>query len=91
MVPLTDTKCGCGKDGRYMHIVDGVEVIACNKYYPCPTYDELMETNNRLKSQVCKAIECARGLADFREGTDSYNDAISTYNTLRKEMGFDKE
>lgn len=45
---MDDTKCGCGKEGRYTHINDGVETYACNKYLRCPTYDELKETHDKL-------------------------------------------
>lgn len=35
--------CGCGKRGRYYHFKDGVEVMACNKYIVCATYEELQD------------------------------------------------
>lgn len=33
-------KCGCGKDGKYVSIVDGKNVYSCNKYGRCLTYEE---------------------------------------------------
>lgn len=42
---LENAKCGCGKDGRYIHIRDGVEVLSCNKYQRCSTYEDLLISN----------------------------------------------
>lgn len=45
-------KCNCGKPARYMHMkVDG-EVMSCNKHTVCPTYDELVKTNQELTSEL---------------------------------------
>lgn len=37
----TEDKCPCGKDGRYVRLVDGKHIYSCSKYGSCPTYDEL--------------------------------------------------
>lgn len=42
---LEDTKCPCGKEGRYIEMVDDVETYSCNKYQRCPTYEELLVSN----------------------------------------------
>jgi len=37
------SECNCGKPSRYLHTdEDGNQVYSCNKYYICPTYDELV-------------------------------------------------
>ncbi len=44
--------CGCGRKVRYSHFKGGEEVMSCNKYTVCPTYDELQKiylTLNREK------------------------------------------
>ena len=35
--------CGCGNPVRYLHFRDGKEIMSCNKYAVCKTYDELFE------------------------------------------------
>jgi len=39
-VNLNDGLCGCGRSLRYMHFQDNKEVMSCNKYMVCPTYEE---------------------------------------------------
>ena len=38
---MMDTRCGCGREGRYTLIEFGFETYACNKYKRCPSYEEL--------------------------------------------------
>lgn len=37
-----DSKCNCGRDTRYSHVVDGKQVFSCNKYHMCLPYDDLL-------------------------------------------------
>lgn len=32
--------CACGKEGRYQFMEDGEIISSCNKYLPCPTYED---------------------------------------------------
>ncbi len=43
--------CGCGKEVRYSHFKDGKEVMSCNKYTVCLTYDEQREKLQELQSK----------------------------------------
>ena len=36
--------CSCGREGRYSHIIEGKEVMSCNKYRVC----ERSPTDTRL-------------------------------------------
>lgn len=44
-------KCGCGRDLRYSHYKDDIEVMSCNKHYVCLTYEEQSKKINMLMSQ----------------------------------------
>jgi len=43
--------CGCGRELRYSHFKDGVEVMSCNKRVICMTYDEQQGKLNHLNSR----------------------------------------
>lgn len=45
-------KCNCGKPGRYSHFQGDVEVLSCNKHIVCPTYNELVEHMESLKTEI---------------------------------------
>lgn len=46
--------CGCGEPNRYNHLRDGVEVMSCNKYIVCPTYQECITEISKLRAKVSK-------------------------------------
>lgn len=49
-----ENKCNCGRPVRYTHMkVYGV-VMSCNKHTVCPTYDELVKTNQELTRELLK-------------------------------------
>lgn len=47
-------KCNCGRDIRYSHFQQGVEVGSCNKHIVCPPYDELEEQIRMLRQEICQ-------------------------------------
>lgn len=49
---VNDEVCGCGKPCRYQSVADGRS--ACNKYFRCPTYDELVQENIRLNRELSR-------------------------------------
>ena len=46
--------CGCGGKLRYSHFVDGKEVMSCNKYVVCLTYDEQFRKITELTNELLK-------------------------------------
>ncbi|ASU03330.1 hypothetical protein [Pseudoalteromonas phage J2-1] len=46
---LKEMKCNCGLPVRYSH---GAKGDSCNKYTVCPTYDQLLEENQKLQKQL---------------------------------------
>jgi hypothetical protein len=53
-----DQKCNCGRPVKYAHIKDGGgHVMSCNKHIVCPTYEELVKTNQELTRELYK--KCA--------------------------------
>ena len=66
-------ECNCGREGRYMML--GSEVMSCNKYTLCKSYDELESELKQLKKDFATLLEAADDLRFFREGTDHYKDA----------------
>jgi len=67
-------KCGCGKRLRYSHFKeDRTEVMSCNKYVVCMTYDEQrnkLETINaemlRYKTALTKIVETSGMFYEFK-------------------------
>lgn len=51
---MTDITCGCGNEGKYVHIIDGKEIYACNKYARCLTYDEQFKKIEELSDKLMK-------------------------------------
>jgi len=43
--------CGCGREVRYSHFKDGQEVMSCNKYAVCLTYEEQQEKLSELQGK----------------------------------------
>ena len=70
---MITVKCNCGREGRYMML--GSEVMSCNKYALCKSYDELESELKQLKKDFATLLEAADDLRFFREGTDHYKDA----------------
>jgi len=56
--------CGCGRGLRYSHMVDDKEVMSCNKYDTCLTYDEQAE---RIKELSHENIRYKHGLRRISE------------------------
>ena len=46
--------CGCGGKLRYSHFIDGEEVMSCNKYAVCLTYQEQFEKINSLNNEMLR-------------------------------------
>lgn len=47
--------CACGNEVRYSHLKkDGTELLSCNKYVACLTYDEQFELIKKLNNEVIK-------------------------------------
>ena len=51
---MVNMLCGCGEEGKYVHIIDGKEVYACNKYKRCLTYDEQRNKIQKLSSKLLR-------------------------------------
>lgn len=51
---LFDSLCGCGLKVRYGHFKDGVEVMSCNKYAVCLSYDEQHSRIQELSKESAK-------------------------------------
>ena len=66
-------ECNCGREGRYMML--GSEVMSCNKYTLCKSYDELESELKQLRKDFDKLLDAAGDLRFFREGTSYYKDA----------------
>lgn len=49
-----ENKCNCGRPVRYIQMKGDVEVMSCNKHIACPTYDELVKTNQELTRELLK-------------------------------------
>lgn len=64
---LENAKCGCGKDGRYIKIENGVETFSCNKYQRCPTYDELLESYKKSDGYVWTYRKFVNAIDDYFE------------------------
>lgn len=62
-----DTKCGCGKEGRYIHMRDGVETYSCNKYLRCLTYEELLVSNINSDRYVWAYRNFVNAIDDYFE------------------------
>ncbi len=63
-----EAKCPCGKDGRYFNIDKiGNQVMSCNKYSVCPTYDELEQTYKELLFNYGELLDAAGDVVIFRE------------------------
>ena len=61
--------CGCGGRLRYSHMVNGVEVMSCNKYTVCLTYDQQHELLNKLTTEMLKADATIEKLRELRKVT----------------------
>lgn len=60
-----DTKCGCGKAGRYAHFDDGgIETLSCNKYTRCLTYDEQHQKLAELATSMFRYENALRKIVD---------------------------
>lgn len=61
--------CGCGREGRYVKIVDGKEEHACNKYGKCPSYEDLGKRIAELTDALKKyreAMEFTRQYVGYK-------------------------
>lgn len=57
--------CGCGKPVRYM-VGTQPEVWACNKYFRCLTYDELVTKRAEQHAQLREAKKYCTKLLDLQ-------------------------
>lgn len=57
--------CGCGRPVRYM-VGTNPEVLACNKYARCLTYDELVTKRRELYAQLQEARKYCTKLLDLQ-------------------------
>jgi hypothetical protein len=81
---MIDLKCPCGKEGKYLHFIGGEQVISCNKYNICKSYDDLQKDYDKLKSDFNEVYKAALGLSLYREGTDCYEEAMTVINNYTK-------
>lgn len=59
-------KCGCGKPARYSNH-NNLSEGSCNKYSRCPTYEQLLASNNRLNQILYIYIQACNELDDYFE------------------------
>lgn len=57
--------CGCGRPIQYM-VSANPEVLACNKYARCLTYDELVTKRMEMYSQLQEARKYCTKLLDLQ-------------------------
>ena len=69
-------KCNCGKEARYFHLVNGEDVVSCNKYKICPPYEELEHDARKYKKLAWELIDIANDLSMYRDGTKNYKDTL---------------
>ena len=91
---LKDMKCPCGRDGKYVQIIDGDEVYSCNKYRRCKTYEQLEDELSKQKEQLLTAIQrmedypccmsCYLKVEEVRAAKDMRDNMIRV---LKEEMG----
>ena len=60
-----EVTCGCGKPVQYM-VGANPEVFACNKYFRCLTYDELVTKRRELYAQLQEARKYCTKLLDLQ-------------------------
>lgn len=60
--------CGCGKPIQYMVAMDP-EVYACNKYFRCPTREELVVRVEELQKKLYEAKKYCTALLDLKART----------------------
>ncbi len=48
--------CGCGRKVRYSHFKEGEEVMSCNKYTVCLTYEEQREKIAELQTKYSELL-----------------------------------
>jgi hypothetical protein len=48
---LSALLCGCGRKVRYGHFKDGEQVMSCNKYAVCLTYDQQFDLIKELQNK----------------------------------------
>lgn len=61
--------CGCGRRLRYSHSKDGEELMSCNKYAVCLTYDEQFERVKELSNEMFRYKNALQKIVDVN-GTD---------------------
>jgi len=59
--PISDEVCGCGKPVQYF-VADGK--MACNKYFRCPTREQLVQEIIRLRKEI-ERLEQSQARTDF--------------------------
>lgn len=73
---MITAKCNCGRDGRYMCLDgEGNQVMSCNKYKLCPTYEGLEKELKELKTKYNNILDTTLILESFKETTDLYQKA----------------
>jgi hypothetical protein len=58
------TKCGCGGKLRYSHFIEGKEVLSCNKYAVCLTYDEQFSRIRELNNEALRYKSALQKITD---------------------------
>jgi hypothetical protein len=75
--------CGCGRQIRYSHFKNGVEVGSCNKHIVCPTYDELSENLRIANNKLSKYQKAINDIDDYFEyAMDSKTDQKKVHQIL---------
>lgn len=64
---LENKKCPCGKEGRYIKIIDGEDLFSCNKYQRCPTYEELENSLDKQNKRVLAYQKFTNAIDDYFE------------------------
>jgi len=59
--------CNCGRQIRYSHLKDGVNVGSCNKHIICPTYEELQRDLHAANVHLSKYQKTINLIDDYFE------------------------
>lgn len=81
---MDNFKCGCGREGRYSLMRDGVEIASCNKYSRCLSYDELHKLAQRRKELIVELLEACDDLHNYQSGRKHYEYAVETYKHIEQ-------
>ena len=64
--------CGCGEGLRYRHMVDGKEVMSCNKHIVCLTHSEQFQTITRIGKEMLRYKSALEKIVNSDANREAY-------------------